>query len=251
MLTRLQRQLGPAGFVVAIIALVAALAGGAYAANHAATASKAGKPGPRGKTGKTGPAGPQGPAGPAGAKGEPGAAGSNGAPGAAGKSVVLGIAGTHCTTPNGTSFEVEGSGAKAFVCNGKEGPEGTFGGQILPAGKTLTGEFAASGFAEAAVPEPGFGTAAGAVSFALPLGEAPTAHFIPEGETPPAGCTGTLEDPGAESGNLCIFGETEINVKTEGVGRVIAQPSPGGFVISGSSAGAGRILLLGSWAMTG
>jgi hypothetical protein len=229
--------------VVVTLALVFAMSGGAYAvsggdshasgplsANAAKKKSKAKAPargpaGPKGATGAAGPAGPAGPAGAAGAKGENGAAGSNGANGTDGtdgengKGVKTSTfaagatepAGANCEEAGGTSVEVEGSGAKHFVCNGKEGAKGPEGNiqATLPSGKTETGvwQFQA----------PTNGRTIIAISFSIPLaGEGlpeGRAHFVSkedtENEVEVPGCgKATREDrthPTAEKGNLCIY----------------------------------------------
>jgi hypothetical protein len=157
MLSALRKRLSYAN-VTATLAVFFAMSGGAYAASHylitspkqikpSVLASLKGKAGPAGATGSNGAVGPAGPAGatgPAGPQGPQGASGANGEPGKEGK---------------------QGKEGR----EGKEGKEGTFGGQSLPAGKTLTGAYAATGFGEAAFPEPGSGFVEGAASFALPV----------------------------------------------------------------------------------
>ncbi len=156
MFSSLRTRFGIPG-VISVIALVFAMLGGAYAANNngggKATASAKAKKGPRGPKGATGPAGPQGPAG---ANGKDGSNGANGASGAAGKSVTAnsfngGSEPTDepCEELGGTELEVEGSGAKHYTCNGKDGKNGKDGepwtlGGTLPAGATETGTWAFS-----------------------------------------------------------------------------------------------------------
>lgn len=278
----LRKHINPAT-ILALVALVFAVTGGAFAAtggsgaggsSHAtpvasvakakakkksAPAGKAGPAGPKGATGATGPQGPAGPTGApgaAGAKGENGAAGTpgsdgtNGTDGVNGKSVVSSQAsGSECKEGvGGTKFEVEGSGTSSHVCNGKPG---TFGGESLPKGKTLTGVWAASGYAEAAVPNPGYGIAYTGISFALPTSE-PTVHYIASGETVPSGCSGDLDEPGAAEGNLCVFGSTEDNLAgAPGVSVEGSSETSLGFTLSGYSKAKGAISMSGTWAVTG
>jgi hypothetical protein len=43
------------------------------------------------------------------------------------------------------------------------------------------------------------------VSFLIPLASAPVAHFIAPGAPPPPQCPGSVADPTASPGNLCVF----------------------------------------------
>ena len=191
--------------VAATIALVFAMTGGAYAASRVVIKSlnqispsvqkklkgKTGSTGPAGKAGSAGSVGPAGPTGPAGAVGPAGAAGTAGVAGTAGEKGVT----------------------------GEKGPEGspwTVGG-VLPKDKSLSGNWVASVTSGAsATPVGKF--APTSISFDLPLETAPTVHIIRE-TTPeasdPAGCSGTVEAPVAEPGNLCIFTSKEVNVTPE------------------------------------
>jgi hypothetical protein len=178
--------------VVACLALVLAMTGGAYAAGrYVITSTKQispkvlkalqGKAGASGVAGPAGPAGQAGGQGPQGVKGEAGPAGPTGAQGPAGP-------------------------------QGPEGPAGQTGfTETLPAGKTLKGEWSISEHAAGGT-EP-VGTT---VSFGIPLSKAPAPHYIKVGTTAlPAGCTGSLTDPGAEEGNLCVFAQDERDTETE------------------------------------
>lgn len=294
----LHDQFGTAGLVLSIVAIVLALGGGAYAANHA-TASKA-KQGPRGKTGKTGPAGPAGPAGatgpagPAGAKGENGAAGGAGAPG---ESVTVtesaNAFGAHCnnttTGKGGSEFKVGAS--TAYACNGKNGTTGFT--EFLPEGKTETGTWEVQGYLPGA--EEYLSSTA---SFNIPLEHAPTTiHYIfeesgggagaqkewksvenettheyeAEKVTPAPGCTGSVTNPGAELGNLCVFsnyvtGEENISHLFSSSFNLPALPvvfdpsnpnytagsqaSRFGFGVLAKSKTAGEAVIMGTWAVT-
>lgn len=128
----------------------------------------------------------------------------------------------------GTKLEVEDSASPEIICNGEKGADGTFGG-TLPVGKTETGFWAfatAPGQTEAWVP----------VSFQQPLNGASgnyKPHFVPNGTSgtdypcgagtytdnstnPPTvyeGAGGTIANPKAPPGYLCIFelGKDEAN----------------------------------------
>jgi len=182
MLKRIHAKLGTAGFIISIVALVVALGGAAYAAGGLTSKQKrevtaiakkyAGKPGPQGPAGSPGSAGPAG---------------------AAGKEAAIGKEG-----PQGK----EGKEAK----QGKEGPEGKSGfTDTLPKGKTETGVWSA--FA----PATGFQELA-SISFSIPLAAPGEAFFltptqIEEEEGPgfEAGCTGSVAEPVAPEGVLCVY----------------------------------------------
>lgn len=228
--------------VAATLALVFAMSGGAYAASkYLITSTKQIKPSVlkqlQGKAGAGGTQGIAGPQGPAGAKGEPGAVGGAGKEGAAGK--------------NGEKGE-QGIAGK----NGEQGEPGSpwTAGGTLPAGQTLKGYWSGTGYGSEAYPEPGLGQVLASVSFALPLGTeltGDTTHYIKEEAATPSGCTGDVHNPGAEPGNLCVFAESEVNVGTEnGAQAQFIERSKIGFTIGGGTAGKGRIVLAGSWAVT-
>jgi hypothetical protein len=165
----------------------------------------AGPKGATGATGATGPAGPAGTAGGAGPQGPQGVKGENGT--------------------NGTN------GVGAEGPQGKEGSPWTETGD-LPPEKTEKGTWSFVG-------EGGEAKQFVSISFTLPLSaalEPADAHFIMPGETAPAGCTGgSIKNPIAQPGNLCVYADefeeakmngtfpfmnTEVNYEDEaGVGR--------------------------------
>lgn len=238
---------GKAGLILACLALIAALGGTALAARGLFTKAQekkivaiakkyAGKPGP------AGPQGPQGNPGPAGAPGKDGTNGTNGtngAPGTNGKSVEVipssGNTGEPCEGKGGAEVKQEGAGSGAEVCNGQTGFTTT-----LPSGKTETGNWAVLGFARAEE------NLAGAVSFNIPLGAAPSSsgcntiepgppphvqstcavHYINSNgkevvgnqaenkteELTSTACTGSPAAPTATPGNLCVYAKFEENI---------------------------------------
>jgi hypothetical protein len=214
LISRIHSKLGTAGFIVAIIALVAALSGVAIAAaglnskqkkevkNIAKTEAKkiAAVPGPPG---------PAGAPGAPGAKGDTGAAGTDGqdgAPGTNGKNVVLTTEAKGVNCPEGgTKVEVEGSAAsKKYVCNGLTGFTDT-----LPSKKTETGAWSVG-------PASGAGALFSALSFNIPLSEAPEELvFLELGEGETEDCPGTAEDPEAAPGLLCVYTSQEGEVAPE------------------------------------
>jgi hypothetical protein len=291
MLSGIRRHVTPAT-IMAFVALVFAVTGGAFAATDssggsslfrrdtavATTAKSKAKPkvkaGPRGPAGQNGTngapgaTGPAGPTGPVGGTGPAGGAGPEGPAGAAGTSVTSATVPSSSSTCNklgGSEFK-SASGITA-ACNGKEGKEGTFGGQTLPAGKTLTGVYAASGFSEVTFSEavagvPGMGKAVASVSLALPIDDAPNlilSYIGPaEGENEEESkwaeaikehkCKGSVQKPAAAEGNLCIFGENVENVSSNRPGITIEGNV--GFGIQAYPAAKGAILMDGTWAVT-
>ncbi len=209
------------------LALVFAMSGGAFAAKHWTISSTSQiKPSVlkqlRGKVGPAGAVGASGPVGPVGPVGSPGAVGPVGAQGVAGP-------------------------------QGPQGPDGspwTVGG-TLPSGKTLEGEWAL-GTSTASEAAPIVITA---VSFALPLAaapevgytRAPTSEEKEKHEFPPAaaGCTGNVEEPGAESGHLCVFAAQELNVEHVRTCPFSAAVLPTCFGAGSSSADKSGFGLLG------
>jgi hypothetical protein len=191
--------------VVATLALFFAMSGGALAAGHYLISStkqispkvlKAlqGKAGASGAQGLAGAAGPQGPAGSAGAKGEPGAAGKEGPAGESVTSAALGKGEGGCAE-GGSKFTV--GGKETTACNGTMGFT-----ERLPKGKTETGVW------DFSVPMAETGAAFAPISFSIPLGEELNEHqveFVEEGQTTKE-CPGTLAQPKAEPGTLCVYG---------------------------------------------
>jgi Collagen triple helix repeat (20 copies) len=249
MFSTLRTRFGIPG-VISVIALVFAMFGGAYAASNSsgggkATASakaKKGPRGPKGAKGDTGPAGPAGPQGPAGAKGDAGAAGANGkdgtngTPGAGGTSVTSEEFNTtkdgHCVVGGSKFTAASGS---TYACNGEEGIDGPPGppgpegspwtdGGVLPPGESETGTYSfgpfGTGVTQARLP----------ISFPIPVpGPVVTTYLKPTDE-PTAGCPGTVEEPKAQPGNLCIyqingFGIAYLEVQNPETGESSSEPN--------------------------
>jgi Collagen triple helix repeat (20 copies) len=235
------------GNVAMTVALVFAMSGGAFAAGKflitstkqikpsvlAQLKGKAGASGASGAQGPAGPSGPQGPAGAAGAKGETGAPGTPGAKGEKGE-----------------------KGSK-----GEKGEPWTAGG-TLPKGSTETGNWAAgiSPSAEVLLAPISFTIPLAApLTNALECGEpgkpACVTHVIEPGGSLPTGCTGSVAEPGAEAGNLCVF----VAEKDANVLGITVHPNS----FAGSGAGTTGALLTalnfpsgemygsGTWAVTG
>jgi hypothetical protein len=260
MLSAIRRRVTFAN-VVMTLALVFAMSGGAWAASKfVITSTKQIKPSVlRQLKGKAGPAGPAGPQGPAGANGKDGANGTNGVPGANGKSVTVSNATPGCEA-GGTTAEVEGSGVKHEICNGKNGTTGFT--KTLPHGETETGSWGS-----APGPNPNI-IALGVASFAIPL-EAPlpagSVHIINENgkelifkpEPEPAhdeevestdcgaAVGGSAAHPQAAPGNLCFYVSESAGVLMLGGGAVsVAGANLPVFITGSGPRGSG------TWAVT-
>ena len=146
---------------------------------------------------------------------------------------------------------------------GPQGPAGPQGGQgvqgvpgpftdALPAGQTLRGNYMLSQTNASA------GTNFhNAIGFGFRLSVAPTVRYINNGTAPPAQCPGTLTNPQASPGNLCIYEASATNVAAgrgacnpESVGCPANTASRDGFAVYGAPAGAGAVYMYGSWAVT-
>jgi hypothetical protein len=218
MISRIHDRLGSAGFVLSIVALIAALSGGAYAASGGLTgkqktevkkiaqteAKKFAKAGPEGKQGPAGSKGDTGSAGANGSNGKDGVNGVNGANGANGKDGVS-VTSAQFTgakgpcTEGGAEFK-SSSPAATYACNGAAATGGGFP-DTLPPEKTETGtwRFVSVGTELQIVP----------VSFPIPLSaddaEEVQVETFNKNQGPTANCPGTVEEPAAEPGFLCVY----------------------------------------------
>jgi hypothetical protein len=91
---------------------------------------------------------------------------------------------------------------------GLEGPEGEEGPPgptetTLPAGKTMTGVW---GFTNTGVEQ-----AYAQMSFPLRYQGEPEVHFMPSGEAPTTECPGSVSEPKAAAGHLCIYEKNSLN----------------------------------------
>jgi len=255
--------------VVLTLALVFAMTGGAYAAkrylitstrqiNPKVLKALTGKPGSAGPAGPAGLQGPAGPQGPAGAKGENGSSGTDGT---SVTSKEIKTTEAACSKAGGSSFTV--GSTTTLVCDGKEGKAGSpwTAGGTLPEGSSERGQWILSGKGAGYYRET-------SISFPIPLaapldkekvhiigveegaGEAKQAAAITNGE-----CTGTWEDPGAKSGNLCIFlypgvfGTPGLNVSDAESETFSAGIS--GAIIGEAGTEEGVFFYKGSWVVTG
>jgi len=243
MFSTLRNRFGIPG-VISVIALVFAMFGGAYAASNSSSGGKAttsakAKKGPRGPKGATGPAGPagaQGPAGPAGAKGDAGANGSNGGVGATGPAGLPGA--------KGATGATGATGFAGFT-------------ETLPPGKTETGTWAAN-----VNPVESSVLHRVPISFPIPLpAPSPEAHFLNAEDTAneagTGGCTGSVAQPTAPPGTLCLYTYEEEAIRI--LGRFFVYNGELGyqrsgtifsFELNGSTGEPAYLTAAGSWAVT-
>ena len=169
---------------------------------------------------------PAGARGPAGADGIDGSDGIDGADGAAG---------------------VQGP-------EGPEGPQGDTGAPgplvgTLPAGATLRGAF---GFG-ARVDAVG-SLVEGVISYPFPTATSPTRIVVQKDATPPAECPGTIAEPAALPGFLCLYVRVANNVDGDGVRAFGASGQTnfryGAIVFSTATAAGMTMEASGTWAVT-
>jgi hypothetical protein len=257
MFQRIRRHITPST-AIAFLALVFAFTGGAFAAgSHSngaglkATASSTLASVAKSKAKPKAKAGPRGPAGPTGAKGAVGAAGSAGPAGAAGAKGESGAPGAKGETgPAGA--------AGAVGATGPAGAKGTPGaihpGETLPSNASETGAWSIG-----ITPT---GTFHGEplsvpLSFTIPLSaplDASHVHYVEKGETAPVGCTGgTVADPTAEPGNLCVYAASDLFLLFDAIEQAASPTEEAGASTTGALLlfkGEEEASARGSWAVT-
>jgi hypothetical protein len=218
MFAKLRMRFGTAGLVLSIVAVVFALAGGAFAASGALSGKQKKEVETIAKkyAGKPGATGPAGPAGPAGASGKEGASGAPGAVGTSVTSAAVAAGGAACEGHGGSEFKT--GTTTTYACNGEKGPRGAEGNikatlspEQSESGVWSAGEFHSEGETQA-VP----------ISFPIPLASPPVVHFINDFEGENEFCPGSLFEPKATPGNLCVytasFNSTTVHWAEEGKG---------------------------------
>jgi hypothetical protein len=242
-------------------------------------ASLRGKTGPAGAAGASGAAGPAGPTGPAGAAGAKGETGAKGEPGADGAGVTSTTLGPGGQCPEGGSEFVSSSG-KTYACNGAKGAKGAEGsiGNALPKGITETGLWSIGPISSSVVlTTPTMPLASFAIKLKTGLNEDEAClknlnnpcpvHILledgkeyvetaePDGE--PSGspeevvstaCTGTVTEPTAVAGNLCIYTKYDFHIYLE-ASQWITVTKVGAS--SEEVLQSGDRFAYGSWAVTG
>jgi hypothetical protein len=262
----IREPFGKAGLTVAILALVFAMVGGAWAAvglnaKQKKEVTKIAKK----YAGKPGAAGATGPAGLSGAKGDTGAKGAKGDKGDPGSSVtgtLIPTSSATCNNLGGTAY-TSASGTEN-VCNGENGDNGspwTVGG-TLPV-STETGcpctEKGVWSLSATAAGTPTLFTVLHIqlvpMSFNIPLGTAPTAHFVDlnaqNNNTVPPECTvggvqGSFANPLANSGQLCVYLGADLTSNFSSSG--ISAFATGALLKASVTA---DTIANGSWAVTG
>jgi len=133
---------------------------------------------------------------------------------------------------------------------GQKGPAGPITG-TLPHGVTVRGFYSITANAPASTTQ----YTTQPISFGLQLASAPTVHVIQSGSQAPAGCSGNYVNPGADSGNLCIF-------VYEMYGSALYEENPltsvqsqattfGGELTLFSNSTGGAYWAYGTWAVSG
>jgi hypothetical protein len=122
----------------------------------------------------------------------------------------------------------------------------------LASGKTLKGQYVASGAASAAGQ-----FFASPVSFQLPLSaiaSAPNTNFIPSGAASTTNCPGTAANPQAAKGNFCVYEMGQSNrtfyCLLDSGANVCGQVGVSGSSLWFQSAAAGNLFSYGTWAVT-
>jgi hypothetical protein len=281
----IREPFGKAGLTVAILALVLAMVGGAYAAGGLTKSQEkqvkkiakkyAGKPGAAGVNGTNGATGPQGPAGSNGT-GTPGSPGTNGNTVLSGPGAPSGGVAGDFYIKTGAEPEIFGPKTASWPGSGTKlkgpvGPEGVCSTSSchLPTNVTETGEWymvpqkVEKGFAEGEAP------VKTTISFNIPL-SAPIANHQANPAGYPAGasteeiehCPGSVTEPKAASGYLCVYTESISPVFAGFVQAPGIENSNGeggsdtfGAHLLGLPASAGpfpsTFTGIGSWAVTG
>jgi hypothetical protein len=111
-------------------------------------------------------------------------------------------------------------------------------GGTLPSGATIRGVYRISGT----------GTDSGStdISFGYALASTPTRHFISQGAPAPAQCPGSVSNPQAARGHLCVYELTDTNAASQAVTSPLSRF---GFGLTASSAGAAPWITHGTWAV--
>jgi hypothetical protein len=132
---------------------------------------------------------------------------------------------------------------------GQQGQPGPFT-DTLPAGKSQKGTWAVLGMTSGANQY-----YSAHISYNFPLAVAPTKHYIASGAPVPAGCSGSVSNPGAAAGHLCVFAAYNDPGATF---AGLYDPSGGGFgapgkfgeIVAFFSTGANQLDIVGTWAVT-
>lgn len=202
----------------------------------------AGPQGPAGSAGGVGPVGPVGPVGATGATGDTGLTGARGPKGDPGEDGADGADGA--SGAQGIQGPPGDPGANGAP--GPQGPPGPFP-TALPSGETMIGTWAFGG-SHVVQGE----VKAEAISFFVPLPANVQAHVVAAGSEPTQDCGGSVQQPTAAAGHLCVYrtpsGLSPVNVALTGSdGNTDFRY---GAVLLGTAVNAGSMLAWGTWAVT-
>jgi hypothetical protein len=121
----------------------------------------------------------------------------------------------------------------------------------MPAGKTLRGNWAATGIASGALQY-----AWDPVAFGYRFASAPTGHLLAVGAAPTAECPGSLSTPEAAAGHFCAYTQIGVNVTSTDLCDPVANVCGSslanryGTTIRSRSTAAGLFYTWGTWAAT-
>ncbi len=117
--------------------------------------------------------------------------------------------------------------------------------RVLEGGGTVKGVYAIFGTPTAAAQYVG-----GSINFPVPVNTLLSLHFIRLGDTPPAACPGTYDNPQANPGHLCVYQSDGSNA-THFLWNTASNPYLYlGVGIYFLSTGAGSVYSGGTWAVT-
>ncbi|MEI2808838.1 MAG: hypothetical protein V9F00_01080 [Nocardioides sp.] len=83
------------------------------------------------------------------------------------------------------------------------------------------------------------------ITFGLTMASAPQTHYIKIGDAVPQGCSGTVTDPSATAGHLCVFEGAATNVAVSGISTLTNEEGANRFAAVVYGYG---VLGLESWA---
>jgi len=130
---------------------------------------------------------------------------------------------------------------------GDPGPAGPFP-DTLPGGKTIRGYWGWYSTVTASGQFAGDFQSFGGFTLAAP----PTAHYVAFNASPPSQCPGTLSNPQAAPGNLCVYESVRGNLAQPQVCNMNFCPAsgPAGFAVYSTSLASGVTFARGTWAVT-
>jgi hypothetical protein len=135
---------------------------------------------------------------------------------------------------------------------GSQGPAGPFPSGNLPGGTTVRGSYAIYNSA-------GDLFAATHIDFIFPMASGLTAHWVLQGAEPPSSCPGSVTNPQAAAGQLCVFEATHVNTAPpngasysvevpENIGAYGASGRFGATLFVGAAATGSPSYSIGAWA---